>query len=238
MQKLYKEIEQEKNVEMERLNANKKCSWRLVILFIAFSIILITDFLLPFINNPEQSYNDDNEEEEDYEKEESSLGLAIGVLLSIVITIVTNSYTIVRIYSATRRQYITGDFLYDKQINDMISLVKTIGEICGDAFALVYCNLYFWIVLDAQEGYAKPYFYQETYIPDYKIVSGISVYMIVKIVVIIVSIVGSLKFNNFFLFENDLAEYNLSSFGCKYDNDIELKKVLYEKRNIVNILNK
>ena len=238
LQKLYKEINDEKNNELTKLNQDKKCSWQLVILFIAFSIIIITDFLLPFINgSEEENNNDDDKKEEEYEKEESSLHLAIGVLLSISISIITSSYTIVRIYSTTRSQYISGDFLYDKQINDIISLVKTVKVICGDAFALVYCNLYFWIVI-YEEGDGKPYFYKETTIPDYKIVSGISVYMLAKIFVIIISAIGSLCFNKFYLFENDLAEYNLSQYGCIYDDDNELNQKLEEKKIIVNILNK
>ena len=227
LKKLYEEIENEKDKDLERLNENKKCSWHFYILFIAFTIIIFTDFLVPIIANLGDNNIDDDDEE--YEKE-SPFGLFVGVLLSTLLSIICNSYTIVRIFSTTKRVYISGDFLYDKQINDNLSLLKTVQIICGNTFALVYCNLYYWIALDARGDYGKPYFYEETYIPDYKIISGLSVYMIVKVVIIIVSIIGSFKCSKFFLFENDLAEYNLSQYGCDYDSDDIFNRMKKEKK--------
>ena len=59
LQKLYKEIEKERNEDLIRVQ-NKKCSWYYIILFIAFAIALLTDFLLPFLNN--------NDDDKDYTK--------------------------------------------------------------------------------------------------------------------------------------------------------------------------
>ena len=42
--------------------------------------------------------------------------------------------------------------------------------------------------------------------------------------------------SNFFIYQNDLAEFNLSQYGCIYDSDIELNKILSEKNKINNIL--
>ena len=53
---------------------------------------------------------------------------------------------------------------------------------------------------------------------------GFSIYMILKIIVIIVSIIATLKFSKLFVFKNDLAEYNLCCDGCKYDNENEFSK--------------
>ena len=110
--------------------------------------------------------------------------------------------------------------------------------ICGDAFALVYCNLYFYKSYDKNGVLNKANLYEEFNIPDYNIISGLSVYMIAKIVVIIFSQIATLKLNNFFVFKNDLGEYNLTRNGCKYDSDFELNKILNEKRKVNNILSK
>lgn len=148
---------------------------------------------------------------------------------------ICSSYTLIIIYHTKRSRYITGDFLYDKQINDNLSLMKTVQLVCGYSFALIHCNLYFWRVIDTHGNY-KPKFVEEIIVPDYKIKSGITVYMIVKLVIIIVSIIASLKFNNMSFFKNDLGEYNLSSDGCVYDNDNEFNKFIEEKWKINSIL--
>ncbi len=91
---------------------------------------------------------DFTDNDEKYEKEKSILELALGVLLAIAFSVVWSSYTIITIYSTKRRRYITGDFLYDRQINDNISLMKTVQIICGFSFAIIFCNLYFWLATD------------------------------------------------------------------------------------------
>ena len=65
---------------------------------------------------------------------------------------------------------------------DNLSLIKTVQLICGYSFALLYCNLYLWIKLDKKGAFGKPKFYERIKIPDYTIKSGISIYMIVKII--------------------------------------------------------
>ena len=193
---------------------------------------IITDFLLPFINN-----RDNVEDDEEFEKEESELDLAIGVLLSIVLSVVFSAYTLIIIYSTIRRKYITGDFLYDKQINDNLNLMKTVQLVCGYSFAVIYCNLYFWRATDNNgSNFRRPNFYDETIIPDYNIKSGLSAYMIVKIILIVISVICHLKSVDFFDYNNDLAEFDLSQDGCKYDYELELNKIEQEKYKIVNIL--
>ena len=148
------------------------------------------------------------------------------------------SYTIITVYSTTRRQYISGDFLYDKQINDNLNLLKTVEIVCGYSFALVYCNLYLWKTLDTTgDFYGNPSFYGQIIIPDYTIKHGIGVYMIIKFLIIIGTIIASLYFSNFFVFKNDLAEYNLSGDISIYDNDNELNSILGKKNNVANFLN-
>ena len=232
LKKLYRELYIERDTDLREIN--KKCTIRYIILFIALSIAILTDFLVPFLNDPDDDFYDDNGEE--YEKGKSKIGLVAGILLCIVVSIICSSYTIIIIYSTKRKRYITWDFLYDKQINDNLNLLKTVSIVCGYSFSLVYCNLYFWRAIDNKGDLGKPNFYKETIVPDYKIKGGLSVYMIIKIVVIITSMILNAICSNFFIYQNDLAEFNLSQYGCIYDSDIELNKILSEKNKINNIL--
>ncbi len=226
--KLYKEAKKDLYTPIK-----KNCTVRYVILFIAFSMVIITDFLLPIAYDfEEERYKNRGE----YQKENDMTTLIIGIIFFVIISVICCAYTVITIYSTARRRYITGDFLYDKEINDNITLMKTLQLVCGYSFALVYCNLYFWKAIDKSGGLGKPKFYEKIIIPDYILKQGISVYMIVKIVVILASIIASLKFSSLFVFKNDLAEYNLSGDGCKYDNENEFNSFLEEKKKINNIL--
>ena len=238
---LYKEFIKEKQQDINKIQEiknSKCCPCIYIILFIAFIIIIVTDFLLPFFLNTEKDYYADDDEE--FEKEESHLSLAIGVLIAIAGSILLTSYTIVIIYSTTRKVYITGDFLYDKQINDNLNLIKTVQIVCGYSFSLIYCNLYFWKTIDNYEKLGKVNFYKKVVIPDYKLKSGMSIFMIAKIVVIVISMIANQKLNMFW-FKNDLAEYNMCqicSSSYIYDNEMEFNRFLYKKDKIYNILNK
>lgn len=231
LKKLYKEIEIERNKDLTK---TAKCSGWYILFFINFGIVIMTDIALPIILNMDETFIDDKMSSK---KENSILSLAIGVILTIPVAVLCSSYTIITIFSTNRRQYITGDFLYGRKINDDISLMKTIQIICGYSFALLYCNLYYWKAIDKDNVFGSPYFYEEIIIPDYVIKNGISVYMILKLAVIIGTIIISLYFSNFFVFKNDLAEYNLSRDGCVYDNEIEYNKKIAGKQKIINILN-
>ena len=235
LKKLYKEIEKEKENDLENQRNNKKCTCGKIIHFLAFAMAVITDFILPIGLNMEENFIDDDDE---FEKEKSIFGLAVGVIFTILISAVCNSYTFITIYSSKRRRYISGDFLYDKEINDNLSLLKSVQLICGFSFSLVYCNLYFWKTLDKIGVFGKPNYYQQIIIPDYTIKNGISVYMIVKIIIIIISIIAALKYtsNKISVFKNDLAEYNSICGDSKYDQDNELYKIIAEKQDIYNIL--
>ena len=225
--KLYKEFDEKFIVQK-----NNNCNWRKIILFLALFMVIITDFLLPFLFDFSEEY----EPEEKYEKEKSILELILAMLLFFLLGAICCAYTIITIYSTTRRRYITGDFLYGKNINDELSLMKTVQIVCGYSFALLYCNLYFWKALDKTGILGKPKYYEKVIVPDYTIKQGLSVYMIVKMVIIFVSIIASLCFSKFFVFKNDLAEYNLSTEDYEYNNDIKFQNFLNEKNKIVNIL--
>ena len=209
----------------------KYCTCCNVILFINLFIVFITDFLLPIIFNYGYNYGD-----EEFEKDKHILGLILGIIFLFMICIVSCSYTIIIIYSTMRKRYITGDFLSYKQINDDLSLMKTVQLVCGYSFALVYCNLYFWKAIDSFGKLGKPKFYEEIIIPDYKIIGGLSVYMIVKIIIIAISIIGTLKFSSISFFKNDLADFNNLSKNCEYEQVTKINISLEEKTKIVNIL--
>jgi hypothetical protein len=208
-----------------------------VILFITFGIAICTDFILPIALNMRDDFIDDSGE---FKKtEESKFALAVSVIISLAICVVTSSYTIITIYSSKRRRYISGDYLYDKMINDNLSLLKTVQFICGFSFAVIYCNLYFWKTLDKKGVFGRPYYYDQVIIPDYTLKNGITIYMIIKIIIIIISILAALiiKLTKISFFKNDLTEFNSKSWRqSKYDNDQELNRVINENKGIVNIL--
>ena len=229
-----------KAIKIESQNAlnevgSKKCSYIFIIRFIAFSIVLLTDFLLPICINKDDDFTSSDSTSEGDSNE--GLGFTIEVLLTIPLSIICCSYTIVLIYATKRRRYISGDFLYDKQINDNISLMKTVQLVCGFAFALLYCNLYFWRSIDTKGHYGRPNFYEKPIIPDYTFKGGISVIMIAKILVIVISQIIGACCSKFFIFQNDLGDYQLQKDIDLYDNDIKFKALLDQKRSFVNILN-
>jgi hypothetical protein len=214
----------------------KCCSCGCTILSIALFIAISTDFVIFLVPDSVKNKYSEFLSVDEFEKG----SIIIGILVIISISVVCSAYTIITIYSTTRKRYITGDFLYDRKINDNLSLIKTVQLICGYSFALFYCNLYFWIKFDKNGAFGKPKFNERIIIPDYTIKFGISIYMLVKIIIIIGTIIISLKFSSVFIFKNfaknDLSEYNLSGDGCKYDNDDEFHRFLEEKKKINNIL--
>jgi len=56
LKKLYHEIVKETKEDLDRFRKNKKCTCGFVILFIAFSMVLLTDFLLPIFFDPEDNF--------------------------------------------------------------------------------------------------------------------------------------------------------------------------------------
>jgi hypothetical protein len=235
LKKLYEEIDKETKEDINRLNMNKKCTCTcgFVILFIAFSIVLLTDFLLPILFDPEDDFKKSSEGNN--EESEPIGTLIIGIIILIYpLSITTSSYTLIMIYATNRKKYISGDYLYDKQINDNISLLKTVQIVCGYSFSILYCNLYFWRTIDTHGHYGKPKFYETTFIPDYTFKRGITIFMIAKIIVIIGSMIGSYclsscnisckkskeckkcKITN--IFQNDLGEFDRSGEFSRSDN--------------------
>ena len=232
---LYQVIERDYNPMT--ISNNRCICFCNVILFITFGIAICTDFILPIALNMRDDFIDDSGE---FKKtDESKFALAVSVIISLAICVVTSSYTIITIYSSKRRRYISGDYLYDKMINDNLSLLKTVQFICGFSFAVIYCNLYFWKTLDKKGVFGRPYYYDQVIIPDYTLKNGITIYMIIKIIIIIISILAALiiQLTKISFFKNDLTEFNSKSWRqSKYDDDQELNRVINENKGIVNIL--
>ena len=234
LQKLYQEINQEKEKDSKRFNMNKKCTCGFVILFIAFIIVLVTDFLLPMVFDPKDDFTESVEATS--VKFDSIWELIIFMILIYPFSVLLSSYTVIMIYTTNRKNYISGDYLYDKQINDNINLLKTVQIICGYSFSILYCNIYFWRTIDTHGHYGKPKFYETTFIPDYTFKQGISVFMIAKIIIIISSMIGSYYFSSWKIFKNDLGELD-NSDDSKYDQS-ELNNIYNEKFRVVNVLEK
>ena len=236
LKKLYEEIDKETNEDLARFRKNKKCTCGFVILFIAFSIVLLTDFLLPIIFDPEDDFTKSVGEE--HEKLDSVWEFIIGIILIYPASVITSSYTLIMIYTNKRKDYISGDYLYDKQINDNINLLKTVQIVCGYSFSILYCNLYYWRTIDSHGHYGKPKFYDTTFIPDYTFKQGITIFMIAKIILIVASIIGSYYCSSWKIFQNDLGEFDKSGDYSRYDNPDELNRIYQEKGQVVDFLNR
>ena len=236
LKKLYHAIDQDTKHDLSMFKLEKSCSCKFVILFIAFSIVLITDFLLPITFDPEDDFTKSAESKTD--RFESKWALIIGIILFYPFSVIISSYTLIMIYSTNRKNYISGDYLYDKDINDNISLLKTVQIVCGYSFSILYCNLYFWRTIDTHGHYGKPKFYETTFIPDYTFKQGITVFMIVKIILIVGYMIGAQYLSSCSIFQNDLGEFNISGVGSKYDDENELINVYQEKSIVVSYLYK
>ena len=237
---VYKEIENDKKKE-NLDNTKRKMGCYYIILFIVFVIFVCTDFILPLSLNLDKDYleRNSNNKKEEYKKEDTISSLIAALIVAYLTCIITSAYTIITVYSTKRRRYITGDFLYDKSINDNLSLMKTVQIVCGFSFTIVYCNLFFWRSLDKAGVFGRPCFYDETFIPDYVFTNGFSVVMIVKIVIIVVSMFGYCCCDKKHPFKNDLAEFDKDMI-CdkhKYNSDDELIRIIKENPSIYSILN-
>ena len=242
LKKLYYEIDKETK---EDSKMNKKCTCRVFILFVAFFIALTTDILLPIVFNPEEDFT---KSVEDVHNNFSTVEFIVFIILVFPFSVLTSSYTLIMIYSTKRKNYISGDYLYDKQINDNISLLKTVQIICGYSFSILYCNIYFWRTVDTHGHYGKPRFYETTFIPDYTLKQGITIFMIAKIIVIVSSIFGSYYFSScdisckkckiINVFQNDLGEFDRSNNNSNYAYQFELNRLYLEKGLVVSYLSR
>ena len=222
---------------------NEKCFKfvKYYFLIAAFFIITLTDILLPITLFDETENTNKNEtnitslindtisltenvltdtsSSNDEETTYLAYGIAailIALLMAFLVFAITCSYTVVMIFSMNKRFFISRDFLSGKKINDSVSLMKTIKEICGFTFPLCYCNFYFWKFTTN----APIIFYENIHIPDYQLVNGIGLFMIAKLVVVFFSIAifrcfGGISKISFF--KNDLADFNKKIYDDSYN---------------------
>ena len=225
--------------QKEDISCREVCGGCCVMILLCYAIffILINDFLLPLIFKYGMEEGDMIIKFDKSDKEKNVFELIASIfLLCPVLAALCSSYTFIMIYTHTKRSYITGDFLYDEKINDSLNLLKSVQIICGYSFAIVYCNLNYYKALDKFGELGKPIYYENTFIPDYKISGGLTVFFIVKLAIIIFSIIACLKLDDVTVFENDLAEFYLCKNGCKYDSNNELEKVREENSEVMKIL--
>jgi hypothetical protein len=223
MNNLTNDIEEEKNDDLN--NSLCHCIWitiKYLILLIVFFMVVFSDIFLPIYaqskaknNNETNSTVPNNSDNSNNDNEDSGLANKIldiiaVVFLLIFIIILNSAYTIIVTYSLNRRNYTSGDYLSGKKKNDNISLMKTVNEITGYAFALVYCNIYFYKMYYLLENNKKEIiFYNEIEIPDYEITAGLGVFMIAKLVIIFFSIfMFSCTEGVFNFFKSDLSKFN------------------------------
>ena len=170
----------------------------------------ITNITIPV--NSTNSTDNSNGDEEDSSSANEIIDYIESFFLIIFIIIFNSAYTIIVTYSLNRRNYISGDYLSGKKKNDNVSLMKTVNEITGYAFALVYCNIYFYkmfYILEKNEN--EILFYKEIEIPDYEIAAGVGVFMIAKLVIIFFSIfMFSCTEGVFSFFKSDVTKFNKS----------------------------
>lgn len=199
-----------------------------IILLLAFLMVLFSDFIIPFtsfvnatlsnttnitnITNTTVPTSTDISDNDNSTSKNSNLNTPSRyveeIFILIFVCIFNSAYTIILIYSINRRNYLSGDYLYGKQKNDNISLMKTISEVTGFAFSLIYCNMYIYQYAFGKEGY-KMIFFEEIEMPDYEIKYGISIFMIAKLVLILFSIIMFRCSEGFLgMFKSDLYKFN------------------------------
>ena len=231
--------ENQNNKIEDNVSCKDACGDCCVIILICYSVffILINDILLPLLFKYGVDERDMEKNPDKSGKEKNVGQIIFSILLIFPVAALCSAYTFIMIFTHTKKSYITGDFLYDENINDSLNLLKSVQIICGYSFAIVYCNLYYWKAIDKFGEFGKPIYYENTFIPDYKISGGLTIYYIVKLVIIIFSIFAHLKLDDVTAFENDLAEFYLCKDTCKYDSKKELENFRKENTEVIHILN-
>ena len=238
LKKLCNDLTEEINTNLD-LNP-KRCNClhknfktlKYLMLYIAFAMVIITDILLPCImytssnenNNSTNTTTTDTASQDDDEDSNIFLDIIIIIFALFLLICMTCSYTIIILYSINRRRYISGDFLSGKKINDTISLMKTVKEVCAYSFPFVYLNYYFWKI-GLNEYFI---FYDKIYIPDYELKHGVGIFMLAKVVVILFSIIF---FKCGCLLKNDMAEFNKNIGDSNYNAYEDQMKFNYEIQN-------
>ena len=195
-----------------------------IILLLAFLMVIFADFVVPIYTYTEKnnttnitnttdtittdvSDNDNDNSTSKTSNFNTPARYAEEIFGLIFICIFNSAYTIILIYSINRRNYLSGDYLYGKQKNDNISLMKTISEVTGFSFSLIFCNMYFYTKITDY----KMIFFEEMQMPDYEIKYGISIFMIAKLVLIFFSIIMFSCSEGFLgIFKSDLYKFNKS----------------------------
>ena len=227
-------------------------------LIAAFFIVIVTDILLPISLSEESKNKNENETNitelisdtiylteniltdntTSVNEEDTILGYSIQVillvlLLTFLVVAFTCSYTVIMLFSMNKRSFISGDFLSGKKINDSISLMKTVKEICGYSFPLCYCNFYFWKFISN----GPLLFYENIFIPDYELVSGVGLFMIAKLVIVFFSAAIFIccgGINKISFFKNDLADFNNKINEENYNTNLDEQNFnLYIQNNKV-----
>ena len=95
---LHKEYqENQKNAQNTK---KSKCTCGFIILFIAFGIAIVTDFVLPLAFDYESNDNYYNDDSDLFDKNKSTaMNIAVGIIGMLVAAIICCPYTIITIYT-------------------------------------------------------------------------------------------------------------------------------------------
>ena len=226
MRKIYRYNYLRKDIEKNiNRDLNKTC-FRKILLFFLFLfyffvsfMIILCDFFVPIglFNSESETTTKESPEYESISQEDSIYDFLLGLLLFLVITIIYSPYTIAVLYSISKREFISGENFYGKNMGDNINLIQTISSLTGFLYPLSYCNLYCWykILKLVNEAYTTPILYEVVVIPDYLIKGKFNILIIIKFVLILVFAILS----HCFEIKNDFGGYNkyICEEFCQYD---------------------
>ena len=147
-------------------------------------------------------------------------------LIIILFTIINSPYSIAIIYTINKRTFISGNYLYGKNICDNLNLIGTIKAIAGLAFPLSYCNIYLYYNLSLYDKrFKNPIFYEIVKIPDYNISGLINLLSLIKFGLFIFFAIISQRFEKILFFKiNDLANFNKEDDKDNSINDYQIIK--------------
>ena len=209
----------EKNINRD---LNKTCCRKILLFFLFLFYFIISlaiiwdDFLFPIGLFYSEKKTSESTEYKSSSKEDSLAEFLGFVLFLLVITIINSPYTIAVLYSISKREFISRENFYGKNMGDNINLIETISDLTGFLYPLSFCNIYFYyMVFKFDENYTTPTLYEVVVIPDYLIKGKFNILIIIKFILILVFSILS----HCFEIKNDMGRYNkyICTEFCEYD---------------------
>ena len=207
-----------------------------IVFFYALIYICFLDLIFPIIifNKQKSESNNNSIKNSKYKRRlEDNNNIEFNLitniyffLLIILFTIINSPYSIAIIYTINKRRFISGNYLYGKNICDNLDLIGTIKANAGLAFPLSYCNIYLYCNLSLYDKrFKNPIFYEIVKIPDYNISGLINLLSLIKFGLFIFFAIISQRFEKILFFKiNDLANFNKEDDKDNSINDYQIIK--------------